>query len=109
MYRRCDVIKMSDKDKDKEAFFADSFSILFNPSKFAFDFKQNVPKIEPSKDDRKHKNVVWHQPILLDPVLAKKLSKVLSENVRKFEEKFGEIKLGGKGEKEEREEPSYIG
>lgn len=106
---------MSDEnEKDEEAFFSDSFSVLFNPHQFVLDFKQSVPQVEASGEKSEQKTVTWHRPIMVNPILAKKLSKVLGKNVEKFEEKFGEIKIG-KEEEEEKErkgdskEPSYIG
>lgn len=104
---------MSEKEKDEEAFFSDSFSLFFNPRQFVLDFKQSVPKIEDSEEEHEHKTVQWHKPVLLNPVLAKKLLKVLEKNIKKYEEKFEEIEIREMEtepkETSDEEEPSYIG
>ncbi len=104
------------KDKDEEGFFSDSFSVLFNPHKFVFDFKQSIPKVQSSGEGNKVESVVWHKPIVMDPVLAKKILKVLEKNLGKYEDKFGEIDIKevGDGEQkqieaEDADEPTYIG
>ncbi len=102
------------KEKEDEAFFSDSFSVLFNPHKFVFDFKQSTPKVGTSKEGRKVESVVWHRPVVVDPILAKKMLTVLEKNVEKYENKFGEIEIEKMKKEEEveaedAEEPTYIG
>lgn len=101
------------EEKEEEGFFSDSFSVLFNPHKFVFDFKQSTPKVSNSNEGRNVESVVWHKPILMDPVLAKKILKVLEKNVDKYEDKFGEIEIKEKEEEEvevdDANEPTYIG
>ncbi len=111
-FRRFD--NMSKKENDEEGFFSDSFSVLFNPHKFVFDFKQSTPKVSTKKDGRKVESVVWHRPIIVDPILAKKMLTVLQKNVEKYEDRFGEIEINGKEQKDdveadEADEPTYIG
>jgi len=109
------MVKEKKKEKESEGFFSDSFSVLFNPHKFVFDFKQSTPKVSTSQDGRKVESVVWHRPIVMDPVLAKKILRILEKNVEKYEDKFGEIEIieKEKNEKEveadDAEEPTYIG
>ncbi len=109
-------MKNKGKEKEDEAFFSDSFSVLFNPHKFVFDFKQSTPKVSKTKQGRNVESVVWHKPIVMDPVLAKKILKVLQKNVEKYEDKFGEIEVKEREKKDKEEieaddadEPTYIG
>jgi len=116
-FKRFDNMKeKKGKEKEDEAFFSDSFSVLFNPHKFVFDFKQSTPKVKSTEEGREVESVVWHKPVVMDPVLAKKILTVLKKNLEKYEEKFGEIEIGErkKGseqdvEAEDAEEPTYIG
>lgn len=98
-------------ESDEEAFFADSFSVLFNPKQFVFDFKQKVPRVENSDEGHEQRTMTSHTPVLMTPELAKRISKILEKNVEKYEKKFGEIELGEKdsGTSPDEEEPSYIG
>ncbi|MFP4115772.1 MAG: DUF3467 domain-containing protein [Candidatus Aenigmatarchaeota archaeon] len=108
-------MRKNKKEKEDKGFFSDSFSILFNPHKFVFDFKQSTPKVVKSGNDKGTESVIWHKPVLMDPVLAKKLVHVLEKNVEKYEDKYGEIEIKEKSEEEveaeepDTEEPSYIG
>lgn len=100
----------NEDEKEEEAFFSDSISVLFNPEQFVIDFKQSIPQVSPSKDEPKQKTVTWHKPVMVNPLLAKKLSEILKKNVEKFEEKFGEIKVRSEEDTgSDLEEPSYIG
>jgi len=113
-----------EREKNDEGFFSDSFSVLFNPHKFVFDFKQSTPRVRGSGENKSAESVVWHKPIVMDPVLAKKMVAVLEKNLEKYEDKFGEIEFKKQGDEEdldaeeveasdaeeaETEEPSYIG
>lgn len=106
------MINISEEKEDKEAFYSDSFSTFFKPKQFVIDFKQSLPRIEKSDEKREQKTVVSHRPVLMNPTLAKKLSKVLQKNIEKYEEKFSEIEIGeieeGSQDKS-KEELSYIG
>ncbi|MFP4045556.1 MAG: DUF3467 domain-containing protein [Candidatus Aenigmatarchaeota archaeon] len=101
-------------DVTKEAFYTDSFSVLFNPNTFFLDLKQQTPRVVQDADDHKQKIKVHHKPVMMNPLLAKKLSHVLNQNLKKYEEKFGEIKPIGKDEKkdeesDEKKDLTYIG
>lgn len=112
---------MSDEKTEKgteerevgEAFFSDSFSVLFNPGKFLLDIKQKVPFVEHEEGGHRQKNKVHHNTVIMDPLLAKKLSKALDKNIENYEERFGSIEAEGKEEsseeEEEKEKVSYIG
>lgn len=97
-------------DKEEEAFFADSFSVLFNPKQFVFDFKQKIPRVKDTKDGHEQEVVASHDSVVMNPELAKRISKILEKNIEKYEEKFGEIDLGeDTSEETSDKEPSYIG
>lgn len=103
------------KSSTREAFFADAFSVLFNRGHFMLDMKQNVPNISVKGGKHRKKTVTFHRPVVIDPVLAKKLQHILSKNIKKYEDKYGEIKLKEREKKdnkeEEKEKPdlNYIG
>lgn len=108
-------IKKEDEKPDvtDEAFYSDSFSVLFNPNVFFLDLKQQTPRVVQDDDDHKQKIKVHHRPVMMNPLLAKKLSHVLNQNIKKYEEKFGEIKpfkeKDEDEEVEEKEDLTYIG
>lgn len=85
--------KKSIKSRTREAFLADAFSILFNRNHMMLDLKQNVPSVSVDGGKHKKKTVTFHRPIVMNPVLAKKFNHILSKNIKKYEEKYGEIKV----------------
>ncbi|MFB6217136.1 MAG: DUF3467 domain-containing protein [Candidatus Aenigmatarchaeota archaeon] len=86
----------------EEAFFADSFSILFTGGKFLLDLKHTVPIVEHEDGEHKQLEKTNHNPIVMDPVLAKKLFEFMGKNIEKYEDRFGEITV--EEEEEETEE-----
>lgn len=81
-----------------EARYSDFAIVSQNGLGFNFDFGQRMP-------NKKEVNIVGR--VALSPQHAKLFSKLLAENVKKYEEKFGEIKLPrDKGQKVE--DPSKI-
>lgn len=95
-----------------EAFFADSFSILFSGGKFLLDFKHTVPIVEHEDGEHKQRDMTNHNPVVMGPVLAKKLFQFLGKNIDKYESKFEEITVDETEEEieepEEKEHVSYI-
>ncbi len=75
------------------AFFCDAITVVHNPSKFVFDFKQTVPLIDQGEEQGRISFVTRHKSIIMDPYLAKELMFILKNNIEKYEKQFGEIKL----------------
>lgn len=72
-------------DPDKiDAKYCDQAMISHNPFGFAFDFAQQIPQM----------NILRIlSRIAMSPQHAKAFSEALSDNLKKYEEKFGEIEL----------------
>ncbi|MBC7249075.1 MAG: DUF3467 domain-containing protein [Anaerolineae bacterium] len=69
---------------DLEAVYANLALITHSPSEVVIDFARVVPNVPKAK---------VYARILLTPMNAKLLHKALGDNLQKFEEQFGEIKL----------------
>ncbi len=70
-------------------FAADEVSISHSPLRFVIDFKSITPRVD--MNNQQPRLVASHSIIKVEPYLMKELISVLSENVKKFEEKFGPI------------------
>ncbi len=96
-----------------DVFFTDGLTTSFNPNKFILDFKQGVPRTDPSPDGDQRTIVIKHNVIIMDVQLAKLFSEYLVKNIQNYEEQFGEIKLPKqkktKASKKTELEKSYIG
>lgn len=101
-------------DVSDEAFFSDSVFVIHSPSNFVLDFRQTTPRVDPIENKVKQTLVVKHRAVVLEPVLAKDLIRVLKENIKRYEKEFGKIKVP-KRKKVRYKEPSaaehrkYIG
>jgi len=76
------------------AFFSDTVTVSHNTKKFLVDFQQITPrfsKVGPGEPD--HKMFLSHNVVILDPEIAKDLTRILSENVKKYEKRFGKIEV----------------
>lgn len=102
---------------DKEPLWSNQQTISHTPEKFLIDFKSVNPQFTP---DNQATMVISHKVVLLDPHMAKELQRVLSDNIAKYEEKFGEIKIPDAIQKAQKqvptekttstsERPSYLG
>lgn len=81
-------------DNGGPAFFSDIVTISHNPKKFVLDFQQLTPrfsKIGAGEPD--HKLFLSHNTLILDPEVAKDLSRILADNIKNYEKKFGKIEL----------------
>lgn len=98
-----------------ETFFSDALTVVFGQGRFVLDFKKTAPRIDQVGEEQSQTLVTEHNPVLLQPQAAKMMMKILKNNVEKYEEKFGEIELPERNEKEEIEEEAsaethtYIG
>ncbi len=102
-------------DHREEAFYSDSISIIYNPSKFILDFKQNTPRIDQIHGKSQETIAVKHKVIILDVKFAKIFLNTLKKSIEGYERKHGEIKIPKapkkveKGEVVTSKEEGYIG
>jgi hypothetical protein len=69
---------------DLEAIYSNFVVLTHSPSEVVMDFARLLPRSPKAK---------VHARIVMTPLNAKLLHKALDENLTKFEERFGEIKL----------------
>ncbi|UCC11838.1 MAG: DUF3467 domain-containing protein [candidate division WOR-3 bacterium] len=77
--------------EQSEGIYANGVGINHTPSEFILDFVRFLPGAKKAK--------VFAR-IIMTPQNARLLRKALEENLKKYEEKFGQIKIFGKEEKE---------
>jgi len=96
---------MSDKNnfrsKTGTSFSADAFAVVFRGDQMVLDFKNTVPRLDNVRDEKQRTMVSEHQPILLTPKRAKALKNLLEGNIKKYEEKYGEISTQTKSNESE--------
>jgi len=73
---------------DLEAIYSNFALITHSPSEMILDFARALPNLP---------KVKIYARIIMTPMNAKQLHKVLGENLSKFESKFGEIKTPEQG------------
>jgi len=73
-------------EKEAEGIYSNLAIITHSPAEFVMDFTRVLPGIPKAK---------VHARIIMTPQHAKMLLGALNENIQKFENKFGEIKLTG--------------
>lgn len=71
-------------EKEAEGIYSNIAMIIHSPSEFIIDFARVMPGVNKAK--------VFAR-IIMTPQHAKMLYNALGENIKKFEEKFGEIKI----------------
>jgi len=71
-------------EKIAEGIYSNLVLIAHSPSEFILDFIRTVPGAPKAKVQSR---------IIMTPISLKNLNRALEENVKKFEEKFGEIKI----------------
>ena len=74
---------------DEKEVIADEVTIMHNPSRFFLDFKTLSPRNDFGGPNRL---ILRHNIVIIDPFLAKELHRVLDENIKNYEKKFGQIK-----------------
>jgi hypothetical protein len=75
-----------------EGVYANFFMITNSPSEFVIDFGRILPGLP---------NAKIYSRVVTTPQHAKHLLNTLKNNIEKFEEKFGEIKVPGKSDNRE--------
>ncbi len=73
-------------EKEAEGIYSNLAIITHSPAEFIIDFTRIVPGVPKAK---------VHARIITTPQHAKMLLKALQENIDKFENRFGEIKVEG--------------
>ena len=71
----------------EKGYYSNSVTIFHNETEFLFDFGSSLPGPKPM--------VKVFSRIISSPQHAKRFLNVLSENLRKYEDQFGEIKVMG--------------
>ncbi len=72
--------------EDLEAIYINLVRIAHSPSEMVFDFAHLLPGSRPAK---------VRSRIVMSPLGAKLLHRALSENIKRYEAAFGEIKISG--------------
>jgi len=80
-------------DHGDHAFFSDNVTISHNQSKFIVDFSQTIPSFDNVGGDMRQSFIIKHKAVMLDPNFAKIFLDLLQKNIKKYEKKFGKIKL----------------
>lgn len=81
-------------EKEAEGIYSNMAVITHSPAEFVIDFTRIVPGVQKAKVQAR---------IITTPQHAKMLMNALKENIDKFENRFGEIKLPGGG----KQNPSF--
>ena len=89
--RQPQQIKIELGDKESEGIYSNLALIAHSPSEFIIDFARVLPGTNKSK---------VYARIVMTPQHAKMLLSALEENIKKYENQFGTIKIYGKEEKE---------
>jgi hypothetical protein len=80
-------IKVELGEKEAEGVYANLAMILHSPTEVIIDFARIMPRLPKAKVKAR---------IIMTPMNAKLLQQALTDNLKQFEKKFGEIKLHGK-------------
>ncbi len=88
-------------DHSNPAFFSDNVTISHNQTKFIIDFSQTMPSFDNIGGNMQQSFVIKHNSVMVDPQFAKVFSDILQKNVKKYEKKFGKIKVPKNAEKQE--------
>lgn len=73
-------------EKEAEGIYSNLAIITHSPAEFIIDFTRVVPGVPKAK---------VHARIITTPQHAKMLLRALEDNIQKFENRFGEIKIDG--------------
>jgi hypothetical protein len=79
-------IQVELKEPESEGIYANLAMIVHSPSEIILDFARLMPGVPKAR---------VYSRIIMTPQHAKSLLKTLEENLKKYEENFGEIKVQG--------------
>ena len=81
-------------DNGGPAFFSDTVMVSHNPKKFILDFQQLTPRFSKiGIGDLDQKMFLSHNAIVLDPEVVKDFSRIINDNIKNYEKKFGKIEV----------------
>jgi hypothetical protein len=80
-------------DHGDPVFFSDNVTVSHNQSKFIMDFSQTVPSFDNVAGNMQQSIIIKHKSVMIDPQFAKIFSDLLGKNIKKYEKKFGKIKV----------------
>ena len=86
MQQKLQKIEIEIPQDKAEGVYSNFVGVIHSPSEFIFDFAKFLPGLKKAK-------VVAR--VIMSPQHAKSFLKTLEENIKKYEENFGEIKLPG--------------
>jgi len=75
--------------KDNSSFNAEEVSVIHNPLRIVLDFKSVTPRVDVSGQPMRM--TMEHNVVVLEPYLAKNLLRVLEDNIKNYEKRFGKI------------------
>lgn len=75
-------------EKEAEGIYSNLAIITHSPAEFVIDFTRVLPGVPKAK---------VHARIVMTPQHARMLLNAINDNIMKYEQKFGEIKLVGEG------------
>ncbi len=77
-------------EKESEGIYSNMALIVISPQEFIFDFARVMPGVNKAK---------IYARVIMTPAHAKMLLRSLEENIKKYENDFGQIKIYGQEEK----------
>lgn len=77
-------------EKESEGIYSNMALIVVSPQEFIFDFARVMPGVNKAK---------IYARVIMTPAHAKMLLRSLEENIKKYENDFGQIKIYGQEEK----------
>lgn len=83
-------LKVELNDAEAEGIYANLAMIMHSPTEIIVDFARVMPRTQKARVLSR---------IIMTPMHAKVMSQTLQENLKKFEEQFGEIKIHGPKER----------
>ena len=90
-------------DHNEPVFFSDNVTISHNQGKFIVDFSQTIPSFDNIAGNMQQSFIIKHKAVILDPQFAKIFSDLLGKNIKKYEKKFGKIKVPKNTEEKEKD------
>lgn len=98
------------ESKTGTSFKPDSYTVIFREGQMVLDFRKTAPRIDKTGENRIQTVVSEHNPVVMRPEQAKYFKNLLEKNIKKYEEKHGEIELEALEEEssEEEQEQDYI-
>lgn len=93
------------ESKTGASFKPDSMAVIFREGQLVMDFKKTSPRLDQSGNDKIQTIVSEHNPVVLNPERAKAFSRMLEQNIKNYEEKYGKIELDQEDQEQETKEP----